>query len=209
MQEQRSGAANHVSDVYRVTRHLTAEMAEEGYRHGIFPMADTDFGIVTWHRPRRRAVIPLEAFHVSRSLARTLRRGGFQVTFDHDFPGVMAACAERRPTWISDEFMRVYGQLHAQGRAHSVEVWMEERLAGGLYGVHLGGAFFAESKFHRVTDMSKVALVSLARRLGERGFALLEVQYLTPHLAQFGAIEIPHKEYLRRLEAALQLRCEF
>ena len=172
-------------------------------------MADEELGLVTWHRPRRRAIIPLDAFHVSRSLARTLRRGGFEVTFDRDFAAVMAACAERPSTWISREFMEVYGVLHQQRKAHSVEVWVEGRLAGGTYGVHLGGAFFAESKFHRVTDMSKIALTNLVWRLKERGFALLEVQYLTGHLAQFGAVEVSHKEYVRRLEEALRLRCEF
>src|SRR5712691_3534494 len=186
-------------EIQRVTRCLNLAMVEEAYRHGIFPMADTDLGIITWHRPRRRAVLPLESFHVSRSLQKRLRRGGFTVTFDKDFDGVMAACAERKPTWISAEFRTVYGDLHRAGKAHSVEVWVDEALAGGVYGVHLGGAFFAESKFHRVTDMSKVALAHLVWRLRERGFALLEVQYLTEHLEQFGVVEIRHKEYLRRL----------
>jgi len=172
-------------------------------------MADTGLEIVSWHRPRRRALLPLEVFHVSRSLARRLRHGGFSVTFDRDFAGVMAACAARKPTWISEEFQTVYGELHAQGKAHSVEVWVEGELAGGVYGVSLGGAFFAESKFHRVTDMSKVALAHLVGSLRERGFALLEVQYLTEHLGQFGAVEVAHKEYLRRLEIALKLECTF
>ena len=158
---------------------------------------------------RGGAILPLDSFHVSRSLARSLRRGGFEVTFDHDFDGVMAACAERKPTWISDEFRTVYGALHRAGKAHSVEVWVDGGLAGGVYGVHLGGAFFAESKFHRVTDMSKIALTQLVWRLRERGFALLEVQYLTDHLAQFGVVELSHREYLRRLELALELDCSF
>ncbi|HTM50920.1 MAG TPA: leucyl/phenylalanyl-tRNA--protein transferase [Bryobacteraceae bacterium] len=196
-------------EIQRVTRRLDAAMVEEAYRNGIFPMADTALGLVTWHRPRRRAILPLDAFHVSRSLGRTLRRGNFSVTFDRDFAGVMEACASRRPTWISDEFRQVYGELHRAGKAHSVEVWVEGLLAGGVYGVGLGGAFFAESKFHRVTDMSKVALAHLVRRLRERGFALLEVQYRTEHLAQFGVVEIPNKEYLGRLRAALELDCRF
>ncbi len=196
-------------EIQRVTRHLDAAMVEEAYRHGIFPMADLGLRIVTWHRPRRRAILPLDSFHVSRSLERRLRRGGFEVTFDQDFAGVMAACAERKPTWISDEFHQVYGELHRAGKAHSVEVWVEGRLAGGVYGVHLGGAFFAESKFHRVTDMSKVALTHLVWRLRERGFALLEVQYLTEHLAQFGVVEIPNKEYMGRLRLALEVECRF
>jgi leucyl/phenylalanyl-tRNA--protein transferase len=196
-------------EIQRVTRHLDIDMVEEAYREGIFPMADLELGIITWHRPRRRALLPLDAFHISRSLGRKLRRGGFAVTFDRDFAGVMAACAERKPAWISAEFQTVYGDLHAQGKAHSVEVWVDGGLAGGVYGVHLGGAFFAESKFHRVTDMSKVALAHLVARLQEQGFALLEVQYLTQHLAQFGVVEVPHKEYMRQLRLALELECKF
>lgn len=196
-------------EIQRVTRSLNTEMVEEAYRQGIFPMADINRGVVTWHRPRRRAVLPLDSFHVSRSLARRIRRGGFEVTFDQDFAGIMAACADRESTWISEEFMAVYGELHRAGKAHSVEVWVEGALAGGLYGVHLGGAFFAESKFHRLTDMSKVALAHLVWRLQERGFALLEVQYLTEHLAQFGVLEISNKEYATRLRTALELDRRF
>jgi leucyl/phenylalanyl-tRNA--protein transferase len=196
-------------EIQRVTRRLDAAMVEEAYRNGVFPMADTALGLVTWHRPRRRAILPLEAFHISRSLGRTLRRGEFLVTFDRDFAGVMEACASRKPTWISDEFRQVYGEMHRAGKAHSVEVWVEGRLAGGVYGVGLGGAFFAESKFHRVTDMSKVALTHLVWRLRERGFSLLEVQYRTEHLAQFGVVEIPNREYMGRLGAALELDCRF
>ncbi len=121
----------------------------------------------------------------------------------------MAACADRETTWISQEFMRVYGDLHRAGKASSVEVWVEGALAGGLYGVCLGGAFFAESKFHRVTDMSKVALAHLVWRLRDRGFALLEVQYLTEHLAQFGVVEISNREYMTRLRTALELDRSF
>jgi leucyl/phenylalanyl-tRNA--protein transferase len=196
-------------EIQRVTRHLDSEMVEEAYRQGIFPMADTKLGVITWHRPRRRAILPLDAFHVSRSLARTIRRGGFEVTFDCDFTAVMLACAGRKPTWISDEFLDVYSALHRAGKAHSVEVWVDGALAGGLYGVSLGGAFFAESKFHHVTDMSKVALAHLVWRLKERGFLLLEVQYLTEHLAQFGVVEIPHREYMARLRMALETAPKF
>jgi leucyl/phenylalanyl-tRNA--protein transferase len=188
---------------------LTPELIEFAYRKGAFPMADPATGAVDWYRPRRRAIIPLEAFHVSRSLARRMRKGGFEVTYDADFAGVMRACAERPETWISEEFHRAYGELHRRGKAHSVEVWTGGDLVGGVYGVHLGAAFFAESKFHRVTDMSKVALAKLAERLRERGFLLLEVQYLTPHLAQFGAVEIPGREYEARLAAALAQTAQF
>jgi leucyl/phenylalanyl-tRNA--protein transferase len=187
---------------------LTPELLDAAYREGFFPMPD-ERGIIGWYRPDPRAVIPLDAFHVSHSLKQTLRKGRFDVTYDQAFAGVMRGCANREPTWITPEFMRVYGELHRLGKAHSVEVWQESALVGGTYGVHLGGAFFAESKFHTVTDASKVALAKLVERLRERGFALLEVQWVTPHLAQFGAIEIPDREYIRRLRAALKLECRF
>jgi leucyl/phenylalanyl-tRNA--protein transferase len=197
------------TDIIGLTRTLTAEMAVAGYRRGIFPMAMPRLGVVTWHRPEPRAILPLDGLHVSRSLRRTLRKGTYSVTFDRAFAEVMRGCAEGRPVWIGPEFHRVYGELHRRGQAHSVEVWREDRLAGGLYGVQLGGAFFAESKFHSETDASKVALVKLVERLRRRGFTLLDVQYLTPHLAQFGVIEIPHRQYLRRLTDALALDRSF
>jgi len=197
------------TDIIGLTRTLTPEMAVAGYRSGIFPMALPRLGVITWHRPDPRAILPLDALHVSRSLRRTLRRRTFSVTFDRAFADVMRGCAEGRPVWIGPEFHQAYGELRRRGQAHSVEVWREGRLAGGLYGVHLGGAFFAESKFHRETDASKVALVKLVERLRERGFTLLDVQYLTPHLAQFGVIEIPHRQYLRRLTEALAVERRF
>lgn len=196
-------------DIRRITQDLNAEMVEAAYRAGMFPMAQPEGRAITWHRPRRRAILPLDAFHVSRSLALTLRQARFEVSFNRDFQGVMAACAARDETWISAEFVAVYGEMHRAGKAHSVEVSVDGALAGGLYGVQLGGAFFAESKFHRVTDMSKVALAKLVERLRDRGFALLEVQYLTPHLQQFGAIEIPHRQYMTYLESALRLDPKF
>jgi leucyl/phenylalanyl-tRNA--protein transferase len=195
-------------DVVAVTRELTAEIVEKAYRSGVFPMAAPEYGVITWHRPDPRAVMPLDAFHVPRRLARTVRSARFATTFDRDFAAVMRGCAEGRPVWISDDFCRIYGELHRRGQAHSVEVWQDDRLVGGLYGVHLGGAFFAESKFHRERDASKVAVVALATRLRERGFALLEVQYLTDHLAQFGTVEISAAEYGRRLVQALGLDCK-
>jgi leucyl/phenylalanyl-tRNA--protein transferase len=197
-------------DISGVSLSLTPEIIEANYRRGIFPMGEPGSRIITWHRPSRRAIIPIDAFHISRSLARTLRLARFEVTYDRAFDQVMAACGERpEGTWISEEFCAAYGALHRQGKAHSVEVWISGRLAGGIYGVHLGGAFFAESKFHRVTDMSKVALAMLVRRLQERGFALLEVQYLTRHLAQFGTVSVPNRVYLRLLAAALSRNCTF
>ncbi|MBP9946389.1 MAG: leucyl/phenylalanyl-tRNA--protein transferase [Vicinamibacteria bacterium] len=192
-------------DVVAISPELTAEMVLEAYPQGIFPMAYVEGDVITWHRPKVRAVIPLEAPHVPRRLGRTLAAGKFEVTFDRAFRDVMKGCAADRPVWISDDFHRVYGELHDRGVAHSVEVWSKdgESLVGGLYGLSIGGAFFAESKFHRATDASKVAVVSLVRRLIERGFGVLEVQYLTDHLKQFGAIEITHREYMKRLRAAL------
>lgn len=187
---------------------LTPQLLERAYRGGIFPMPDL-FGLIQWYRPDPRAVLPLDKFHASRSLQRKLKKNVFQVTYDKDFVGVMRGCAGRRPTWINRNFIEGYGRLHELGKAHSVEVWLDGKLAGGTYGVHLGGAFFAESKFHVVTDASKVALAKLVEHLNERGFALLEVQYLTEHLKQFGAIEIPHQEYMARLAEALKLKCEF
>ncbi len=198
-----------MDDLVGVSRTLDVDMAEGAYRDGVFPMAEPRLGIYTWHRPDPRALMPLDRFHVSRSLEKTLRRGIFDVSYDRDFRGVMAGCADRDPTWIDERIKSVYEELHAQGKAHSVEVWKAGELVGGTYGVHLGGAFFAESKFHRVTDASKVALASLARRLRERDFDILEVQYLTEHLQQFGAYELSLEAYLKILKQALKKQCSF
>ncbi len=187
---------------------LTPELLDRTYRQGIFPMPGI-FGMIEWYQPDPRGILPLDGFHASRSLQRKLKPGHFEITYDQDFVGVMRGCAERKPTWINEQFISVYGKLHAQGKAHSVEVWQAGKLVGGTYGVHLGGAFFAESKFHRVTDASKVALAKLVERLRARDFGLLEVQYLTPHLAQFGVIAIPHEDYMRKLKVALDLKREF
>ena len=138
-----------------------------------------------------------------------LKQRRYEVTFDRAFAQVMDACADRESTWITREFKTIYGQLHGLGKAHSAEVWVNGELAGGVYGVHLGGAFFAESMFHRQTNMSKAALAELVFRLRERGFGLLEVQYLTPHLAQFGVIEVLDRDYQKLLKAALERACAF
>ena len=173
-------------------------------------MADERSGEVLWFRPDPRAIIPLDGFHVSRSLARTLKGGRFEIRLDTDFEGVMRGCADRpEGSWIDERFVEVYGALHRAGKAHSVEAWREGRLAGGTYGVAVGGAFMAESMFHRETDASKVALAALVERLGERGFTLLDVQYLTPHLASLGAVEISRREYEARLVRALSLSRNF
>jgi len=198
-----------MDDLIGVTNEFTAEMAVAAYRQGIFPMALPQHGVYTWHRPDPRAIIPLDRFHISRSLHKTLRKGTFEITFDQDFLGVMQGCAEGRPVWIGPKFFSVYGALHERGQAHSVEVWEHGQLVGGTYGVHLGGLFCAESKFHRVTDASKVALVGLVERLRGRGFAMLEVQYLSPHLQRLGAQSISLKAYLQQLPRVLELDCGF
>ena len=198
-----------MDDMIGVTEELTPEMAVAGYGKGLFPMAEMRLGLVTWHQPDPRAIIPLDRFHTSRSLRKTLRKGTFKVTYDQDFLGVMKGCAGREPTWISDEFLEVYGELHQLGKAHSVEVWRNGALVGGVYGIHLGGAFMAESKFHTVTDASKVALAKLVARLRERGFKILEVQYVTEHLLQFGTEEISLEDYLEQLAPALEMECSF
>ncbi len=165
---------------------------------------------VTWHRPPRRGILPLDQAHFSRSLQRTLKQHRYRLSFNEAFDEVMRACA-RSPDecWITDTFRQAYGELQKQGHAHSVEIWVDGELGGGLYGVQIGGAFFAESKFHRVRDMSKVALAELVLHLRERGFALLDVQYETEHLAQFGVKSVPAEEYERQLAQAISLPRQF
>jgi leucyl/phenylalanyl-tRNA--protein transferase len=180
------------------------------YREGIFPMALED-GAIGWFSPDPRGILPLAAVHVPARLARAMRSGRFEVAVDRAFEAVMRACAERpeEGTWISEEIIESYLALHRLGMAHSVEAWTADRLVGGLYGVHLGGAFFGESMFHRATDASKAALMGLVDRLQRRGFLLLDIQWVTPHLEQFGAIEIPRVDYLIRLRRALAKDCSF
>lgn len=188
---------------------LTAELVVRGYAAGAFPMADAD-GDIGWFSPDPRGVFELDSFHVPATLRKTVRRGAFEIRVNTAFADVMAACADRSDgTWISSEIIAVYVELHRRGLAHSVESWRDGRLAGGLYGVTLGGAYFGESMFYRATDASKVALVALMQRLRERGFVLVDTQWLTPHLERFGAVEIPREEYLRRLAAALALERRF
>ena len=184
---------------------LSPELLLSAYQQGVFPMADPDEdGAIYWFRPEWRGVLPLEAFHVPKNLRKVVRRGVFDVTTDVDFAGVMRACSARESTWISEEIIDAYTALHRLGFAHSVECWQDGRLVGGLYGVALRGAFFGESMFHRVTDASKVALVHLVRRLRRGGYVLLDTQYTTPHLEQFGVEEISRPEYERRLAHALR-----
>lgn len=175
------------------------------YRAGWFPMAKSREGPIVWLDPDPRAVVPLEAFHCPSRLAQTVRAGKFRVTTDLAFEGVIDGCA-RPDTWISAEVRAAYVALHLAGHAHSIECWKGDRLAGGLYGVLVGGAFMAESKFHVERDASKVALVALVLHLRRIGAVLCDVQFVTPHLAQFGIVEIPRAEYRRRLGLAVDLK---
>jgi leucyl/phenylalanyl-tRNA--protein transferase len=188
---------------------LTPQVVLHAYQVGAFPMADPD-GEIGWYSPDPRCIFPLEQFHVPRTVRQAIARAVFDVRINTAFDLVIAACADRAEgTWLSDDIMAVYSTLHRRGYAHSVECWQGDELAGGLYGVALGGAFFGESMFTRISNASKVALVALVERLRARGFALLDTQWMTPHLAIFGAVEIPRREYLRQLRAALALACEF
>lgn len=189
---------------------ITPQVLLKAYACGIFPMAESaEDNALYWIEPERRGILPLDHVHVPRRLARTIRRGGFEVKIDNDFEGVIEGCAAprsgRRSTWINGRIRNLYRELFALGHCHTVEVWKDGKLAGGLYGVHLGRAFFGESMFSRVTDASKVALVHLVARLRLCGFVLLDTQFLTSHLARFGAVEIPKAEYKRRLADALEV----
>jgi leucyl/phenylalanyl-tRNA---protein transferase len=187
---------------------LNPELLVSAYAQGIFPMGVA--GRIRWFSPDPRAILPLESFHASRTLLATVRRGAFEIRFNATFADVMRHCADRdEGSWITPSILRVYGELHEAGLAHSVEAWRGGVLAGGLYGVALGGAFFGESMFHRVRDASKVALVALIGRLRERGFTLLDVQWSTDHLRRFGSVEIPRDEYLCLLAKALERNCRF
>ncbi len=180
------------------------------YRAGLFPMPGPD-GALGWYSPDPRGILPLDRFHVSRRLARVLRANGFEVTFDRAFDDVIAGCASRGGDgdWINGEIVESYTALHRAGFAHSVETWQSGQLVGGVYGVALGGAFFGESMFYRVTDASKVALSGLVDRLRRRRFRLLDIQWLTPHLVRLGAVEVPRARYLELLEAAVTCDCGF
>jgi leucyl/phenylalanyl-tRNA---protein transferase len=186
---------------------ISPELVLQAYRLGIFPMADQD-GTLYWYSPDPRCVLDLDRFHLPRSLRQVIRRGLFEIRFDAAFEEVMRACADREEgTWISEDIIRVYVDLHRRGFAHSVESWRDGRLAGGLYGLAIGGAFFGESMFYRESNASKAALAALVERLRERGFTLLDIQWSTPHLEHYGADEIPRGEYLARLDRALRQRC--
>jgi leucyl/phenylalanyl-tRNA--protein transferase len=188
---------------------IPTDLLLKAYASGVFPMAESAGDPeVFWVRPETRGIIPLDAFHVPRSLRKVLRQNRFDIRIDTDFAGVIDACAEerdeRRSTWINAPIREAYIRLFQEGHCHSVEAWREGRLVGGLYGVRLGRAFFGESMFSRETDASKVCLVSLVERLRERSFALLDTQFTTEHLKRFGAVDVPRARYEKLLEAALK-----
>ncbi|MEM8548829.1 MAG: leucyl/phenylalanyl-tRNA--protein transferase [Pseudomonadota bacterium] len=189
---------------------LTAELLLHGYSIGIFPMAEhRDDPDLFWVDPKYRGVFPLDGFHVSRSLARSLRRSDFEISINQDFNGVVDGCADRADTWINAELRRLYSQLHMTGHAHSLEVWDDDILVGGVYGIVLGAAFFGESMFSRRNDASKIALAYLVDRLRQTGFELFDTQFLTTHLASLGAIEIPRSAYRNALEDAINATADF
>ena len=193
---------------------ITPQILLKAYAAGIFPMAESaDDSALYWIEPELRGVIPLDSFHVSRSLAKRVRRQGFDVRIDTDFAAVIDGCAERtrerRSTWINGRIRALYCQLHKMGFCHSVECWQDDRLVGGLYGVKIGAAFFGESMFSRCRDASKVALVHLVARLNAGNFRLLDAQFMTDHLKRFGAEEVAREAYHLLLEPALGAEAEF
>jgi leucyl/phenylalanyl-tRNA--protein transferase len=193
---------------------IPTDLLVSAYASGWFPMA-VDAGDIRWYSPDPRGIIPLDRFHVPSRLARVMRGGTFRIEIDRDFDAVIRACAEadrdddEPGTWIDDVIIESYCAMHRAGLAHSVEAWQDDRLVGGLYGVALGGAFFGESMFHYVTDASKVALVALVDRVRSHGYRLLDIQWVTPHLQQFAAAEVPRRTYLKMLEEALEVDADF
>ncbi|MEM5519457.1 leucyl/phenylalanyl-tRNA--protein transferase [Sulfitobacter sp. AS59] len=189
---------------------LTPELLLQGYAMGIFPMAEhRDDPDIFWVDPRLRGVFPIDGFHISRSLARAMRRTPFTVSINTAFSDVVTGCADREDTWINAEIFALYQALHDRGAAHSIEVWDGDDLVGGVYGVTLGAAFFGESMFSRRDNASKIALACLIDRLKRGGFTLFDTQFLTPHLASLGAVEITRDAYHKRLEEALELTADF
>lgn len=184
---------------------LTPWMIRYAYSRGIFPMAEDD-GSVFWYEPVVRAVFPLSGLHLSRSMQKVIRRGDFQITFDKAFERVMRSCLRPKENWISEDLIRVYTQIHREGWGHSCEVWREEQLVGGIYGIALGSCFCAESMFHRETNMSKVALWAMVEKCRELGFTIFDAELMNPHLASVGAVEMTQFEFLNQLEVALQTK---
>ncbi len=188
---------------------LTPELLMRAYSMGVFPMSEhRDDPEVFWVDPIRRGIFPLDEFHISRSLARAIRRDDYAITLDADFEGVLHACAAREETWINGEIHNLYMSLHAKGAAHSLEVWRDNALIGGVYGVVLGGAFFGESMFSHATNGSKIALAYLITHLRRSGFTLFDTQFITDHLASLGAIEIPRADYHKLLTWAIRQDAE-
>jgi leucyl/phenylalanyl-tRNA--protein transferase len=187
---------------------IEPEILLQGYRLGVFPMA-MDGGAIEWFSPDPRGILPLDDFHMPHALRRVERKHLFEIRVNSAFDQVMRSCAERDDTWINHEIAQSYSRLHDLGHAHSVEAWAGGELAGGLYGVAIGGAFFGESMFHRARDASKIALCALVERMRARRFTLLDTQWLTAHLRQFGGIEIPRSQYIHLLKSAVQLRRKF
>ena len=193
---------------------LKPELLLQAYAVGVFPMAETrDDSRLFFVDPDHRGILPLDDFHIPRRLARTLRQGKFTIRYNHDFASVLQLCAEAAPdrpnTWINLEIERLYNVLHERGQCHSIECWQEGKLVGGLYGVALGGAFFGESMFSRARDASKIALCHLVARLRAGGFVLLDTQFITDHLAQFGTIEVARPVYKQQLQAAISTAATF
>lgn len=203
-----------MSGVDDLMMEITPQVLLKAYACGIFPMAESadDPGLF-WVEPELRGIIPLDAFHIPKRLARTVRQNVFDVRINTAFNDVIRLCAEDAPdrpqTWINNRITQLYGELHAMGHCHSVECWQDNDLVGGLYGVHIGGAFFGESMFSRARDASKVALVHLVERMNKRNFKLLDTQFNTDHLSQFGAIEIPKADYEYLLGDALKVDADF
>jgi leucyl/phenylalanyl-tRNA--protein transferase len=187
---------------------ISPELLIDAYARGFFPMAVAG-GSIQWYSPDPRGVIPLDGFHIPHGTRKILADPAWEVRLNTAFEEVMRSCADRAETWIDDRIISIYVDLHRRGFAHSVEVWRDGQLAGGLYGVQLGGAFFGESMFHRVGGASKVALIALHRILVTEGFKLLDIQWTTPHLEKFGAVEIPSRTYLLQLNDALHCKANF
>lgn len=189
---------------------LTPRLLMQAYANGIFPMSEhRDDPELFWVDPTLRGIVPLDGFHISRSLARRVRKAAFRVAVDSNFEAVIEGCADRSETWINTTIRDLYTTLFGEGYVHTVEIWERQELVGGVYGLALGGAFFGESMFSRRTDASKLALLYLVDRLRESGFTLFDVQFLTPHLESLGAVEIPREVYRAQLEAALDVDADF
>ena len=204
----------HSSVMSRRAFEITPDLLLRAYRAGLFPMAETRAGEkLHWLDPERRGILPLDAFHLPRRLRRTVLSDAYRVVSNTDFAGVIAACAQSTPgrddTWINEDIERMFNALYRMGHAHSVETFQDDTLVGGLYGVAIGGVFFGESMFTRARDASKAALVHLVARLRLCGFELLDTQFLTSHLSQFGAIEVPREAYKAQLAEALQAQAHW